>query len=378
MERIERVFSDYDAQGIHRTGTETDTRSARWLAEMVEAAGQEPILTGFPFSRIDPISSYMTVGEDRIEGFPYFDASFTDAEGIEGRLGDLSSDVPIGVGNPWGDEARTFTAAREESRFRAMVAIADGSGRNIAPGLILMNADRFKSPFGPPVLQVSSTDGDRLRRAAANGESARICASAKRTDVEAFNVEARVKGKQPDLAPVVVMTPRSGWYHCTSERVGGIACWLEMVHSLTETKPERDVWFVASTGHELGHVGLDHFLEQHPSIVKDAHMWIHLGANFSASRSPAILLQTSHADLESLALQAMAKQGAEPANIMPPDRRPLGEARNVYDGNGRYISLLGSNGLFHHIDDHWPDAVDMDITVRLIDAFVDILRQIVR
>ncbi len=44
----------------------------------------------------------------------------------------------------------------------------------------------------------------------------------------------------------------------------------------------------------------------------------------------------------------------------------------------RAISLLGSNGLFHHIDDRWPHAVDLDKTVRLVDAFTDILLQIAR
>ena len=377
MERIKRIFEDYDAQGIHRTGTETDALSAHWLAEMITQAGEEPILTPFPFSRIDTVKASLRVGDREIEGIPYFDGTFTDTHGIKGALGDLVSGMPVAVGNPWGTEARAFTEARRENRFQAMVAIADGSDRNIAPGLILMNADRFKTPFGPPVLQISSEEAAWLGAAAA-GESAQVIAHIDRTQVEAFNVEVRIKGKKTHLAPVLVMTPRSGWYHCTSERGGGIACWLEMVRYLSRNRPGRDVWFVASTGHELGHVGLDHFLEEHPSITAKAHMWIHLGANFAAIESPAILLQTSGKALETITLEAMTEKKTRPANIMPPGRRPLGEARNIYDGNGRYISLLGSNGLFHHIDDRWPHAVDMDITVRLIDAFTDILAQMTR
>jgi len=196
--------------------------------------------------------------------------------------------------------------------------------------------------------------------------------------VDAFNVETRVKGRNPSLPPVVVMTPRSGWYHCVSERGGGIACWLEMIRRLSENRPNRDVWFVASTGHELGHVGLDHFLDQHPSLVKDAHIWIHLGANFAAAKSPAVHLQSSEKALEALALKAMGKENVRPATIMPPGRRPWGEARNIYDGQGRYISLLGLNGLFHHIDDRWPESVDMKTTVRLVDAFIDIIQHVAR
>lgn len=375
VKRIEQIFKDYDEQGFHRTGTETDTRNAHWLVETIKRMGQTPRLVSFPFSRIDPIKTTLRVGNREIEGIPYFDCEFTDSNGIRGRLGDLSGDALIAVGNPWGSEAKAFTEARRENRFRAMIAIADGSGRNISPGLILMNAEQFRHPFGPPVLQVSSEDGPWLRDAAATGKDAHVIVDVKRTPVEAFNVEVRVKGKDAGLPPVVVMTPRSGWYHCTSERGGGVACWLEMIRILSAKKPNRDVWFIASTGHELGHVGLDHFLEQHKNLIKDARLWIHLGANFSAAKEPAVLLQTSDKDLESLALEAIGKKKVLPANKMPPGRRPHGEARNIFDGGGRYISLLGSNGLFHHIDDRWPHAVDMDKTIRLIDAFTDILVQ---
>ncbi|MDP6926473.1 MAG: hypothetical protein QGG84_05245 [Rhodospirillales bacterium] len=55
-----------------------------------------------------------------------------------------------------------------------------------------------------------------------------------------------------------------------------------------------------------------------------------------------------------------------------PGQRPLGEARNIYDGGGRYISLLGRNGLFHHPADVWPDAVDLEKTTRWVAAFTDI------
>ena len=41
-----------------------------------------------------------------------------------------------------------------------------------------------------------------------------------------------------------------------SERGGGLACWLEIMRAVRNGKPARDVLFVASSGHELGHLGL--------------------------------------------------------------------------------------------------------------------------
>ena len=57
-------------------------------------------------------------------------------------------------------------------------------------------------------------------------------------------------------------------------------------------------------------------------------------------------------------------------HVTPIGERPRGEARNIYDGGGRYVSLLGTNPLFHHPDDRWPEAVDTEKTARLVQASV--------
>ena len=53
--------------------------------------------------------------------------------------------------------------------------------------------------------------------------------------------------------------------------------------------------------------------------------------------------------------------------------RPLGEARNIYDGGGQYISLLGGNPLFHHPDDRWPDAIDMPKLLKLNNMMINMI-----
>ncbi|MDX1385563.1 MAG: hypothetical protein R3190_18065, partial [Thermoanaerobaculia bacterium] len=178
--------------------------------------------------------------------------------------------------------------------------------------------------------------------------------------------------------PLVVMTPRSGWWRCASERAGGIAVWLETLRALAAATPARTTELVASTGHELGHYGLDHYLESRQAWLGDAVAWIHLGANFGAAVGGAILFQSSDEEMRSLALSRLAERGVEPAQETPPGQRPLGEARNVFDGGGRYISILGSNGLFHHPDDRWPDAVDVALTARVARAVADVAVELTR
>src|SRR5205085_9900985 len=102
----------------------------------------------------------------------------------------------------------------------------------------------------------------------------------------AFNGVAAGPGTNKGAAPLVVMTPRSGWWNCASERGGGLACWLEIMRAARDAAPARDILFVASSGHELGHLGLDSFIERRPGLVSAARTWIHLGANIGAAHGP--------------------------------------------------------------------------------------------
>ena len=114
----------------------------------------------------------------------------------------------------------------------------------------------------------------------------------------AINVQVTIKGKQPELSPLAIMTPRSAWWTCTSERGGGITVWLECIRQFAASPPARDVIFTANSGHELSHLGLDHFLRNHESLIKDAHAWLHLGANFGARDGREIVHASSEKYLD--------------------------------------------------------------------------------
>src|SRR3954454_9186374 len=123
----------------------------------------------------------------------------------------------------------------------------------------------------------------------------------------ADNILATVRGSRADLPPLVVMTPRSGWWRCASERGGGLACWLEIMRAMREAQPVRDVMFVASSGHELGHLGLDDFMARRPGLVSGAKAWIHLGANIGAAQGPGNNLQASDDTMEKMMADAMVE-----------------------------------------------------------------------
>lgn len=377
-DRIETIFARWDALGEHRTGTTADNDTAQWLADEVHAIGAAPTLQAFPFRRRTIEQASIEVAGRFAQGMPAFDGGSTGPRGIDGPLGSLGSSARIGLTlappalAPGAGAA--LAAAREGNLHRAIVVVTDGT--QVKPGLAPINADHYATPFGPPVLQLDSLNEDWLMQAAAAGAGARVIIEDSWQDTTAINVEARIEGRDPQAAPLVVMTPRSGWWRCSSERGGGIAVWLEMLRHFQTHQPRRTVLFTANTGHELGHLGLDYYLQKNPGLAKSAHAWIHLGANFAAAYGARVRLQVSSDYLRDIATAAMARFDATPDVVTPVATPPSGEARSVFDQGGQYVSLLGDNRLFHHPDDRWPSAVDTLRTTQIACAFVDLAAEL--
>jgi hypothetical protein len=299
-----------------------------------------------------------------------FDGAFTDPAGIAGPLGNLNSDAMIGLAEmpPNAAEAGALGEARRQNRHQAIVAITRGT----RPGFCPSNADSFLRPFGPPVLQVGGDEAPLLADCARVGAKVLLTAHVERTQAQAFNVTTLVSGANKSLPPLVVMTPRSGWWRCASERGGGLACWLEIMRATRDAKPVRDVLFVASSGHELGHLGLDNYIVRRPGLVPAAKAWIHLGANIGAAQGPANNLQASDDEMESMMIEAMTRAGLRIDRRLPRGAVPRGEAENVHRGGGRYISIIGSNDLFHNPSDRGADTVDLNVIERFATTFAKV------
>lgn len=386
--RIAQILERWDAIGEHRTGTDGDRRTADWLIAELQALGLHADRQGFPFRRRSVREAWVELDDVRIDGLPCFDGGATAAP-LEARLrpiaatgshidGEPSAEAgAIGVGTfspaALDPATRALAAARGAHAHAALIAIA--SGQDVRPGLAVVNAEAYAEPSPLPVLQVATEHRQRLQEAAAAGRTARLQISFDEALTEAFNVLARVPGRDPGLAPVVVMTPRSSWWTSTAERGGGIVVWLEAARMLAQRPPLRTVILAANTGHELGHLGFEAWLGTAPGLLTTAHVWVHLGANFAA-RDGQVRYQASNTGLLALGLEALAAEGVEPEAITPVGSRPLGEARNVFDGNGRYVSLLGSNPLFHHPDDRWPEAVDLAKTAALTQAMLALVERL--
>ena len=130
---------------------------------------------------------------------------------------------------------------------------------------------------------------------------------------------------------------------------------------------------MATSGHELGHLGIDSFIERRPGLVSAAKAWIHLGANIGAAQGPGNNLQASDDEMESMLIAEVAtKAGLTIDRRLPRGVVPRGEAENVHRGGGRYISIIGNNDLFHNMSDRGADAVDLAVIELFASAFAKV------
>jgi len=371
-ERIDRMVREYDAQGHHRTATAVDAASAEWLRDLLREARLGASLEEYPFRRLVPGEARLEVGDRHFEGLPAFDSTLTGSEGVGGRLGKLGSNAEIGVvAAPPANATDDLEQARRAASHRAIIHITTAGHLGLAP----RNAAAFPAQYGPPVLQVSSEHRDAIESLAAEGAQARLVASGHHEDTSAANVIASVKGTKTGLAPVAVMTPRSGWWQCASERGGGIACWVEIARALGESPLRRDAFLVATTAHELGYWGLEQYLARRPDLATGALLWLHLGASVGAAIAPRPHLFASGEELAALAQRALLDARGPDVTLVPVGSRPGGESGNIHDRQGRYVSFLGGSAVFHVEADRWPSAVDTQAVESYVAACLSILRE---
>ena len=347
MSRAADWLRSWDSQGLHRTGTDGDEAGAAWLAQEAASLGASVSSETFTLDRVDPVDCYVEVDGGRTDGVPVFDAPPTGSEGISGTIG---TDIGVVQLSPHAVYSGEYRTLRRSASYRALVIVCHGT----QPGLGLLNAEQFREPYGAPAIHVTEP---------VRGRVARVVAHYRRTPASARNILIHLAGADPTRPPLVVMTPRSSWWQSTAERGGGLVCWLECLRALLAEPPACDVVMTANSGHELGHLGLDEFLAHRPGWERTA-IWIHWGANIGAAAGELTVMS---ADDE---LRAMAtSELSDVAHAFAPKMKvPSGETRDIHRAGGRYLTLVGSNPLFHLPQDRWPHAVDVAAIERIASA----------
>ena len=276
-----RLIREYQDCGDHRTGTPGDDAATAWIVDALRGcdihAGAQP----FTFPRVDVRTGDVATAAGTVSGVPLYDGGATGPGGVSGPLVEAES-VPGGIAL-WRAGSETplhgpgIYGPLGEAAAAGTLGVAIIAGDDLG-GPVVRNAERIDDPFELPVIQIAPRDAGPLTP----GSQARLTLDFARAPGRATNVVGMCPGADPAAAPVVLMTPKSGWYTCAAERGGGIAVWLGVAREAAVDAAPRALWLVASSGHELHHYGLDAYLDDLPIAVAEARCWVHLGASIGA------------------------------------------------------------------------------------------------
>jgi len=287
----EDVISYYNL-GEHRTASDVDLRTSRWLADQLRAAGLQATVQTFGLRQFFIRLSRLSIGDNPLRCFPLWYPRSTGANPIDatlvvpdkktgrqplaGKIAVVKFPFDAGPAITEGSVHAEIIQAAAKAGALAVVAITEGATKEI----IALNSPAGSEPWPVPVVLAGERDAPVLVAAAASGKRASLLLEGfDDQNAAARNVVARLdRGK--DL--IVVSTPQSGWFRCAAERGPGIALFLGLARWASRRPAGSSFLFVSTSGHELGGLGMRAFLKELAPARGRVVCWLHLGAGIAA------------------------------------------------------------------------------------------------
>jgi len=362
----------YFGFGEHRTGGPADLAVSAWLKRELAAAGYHVEQQDFAYPVFDLTAAAFEIGGRAVEAFPIWTPRAGEASGplsATARPGAvLVMSFRYGTGAP--------LEASEVYRKPIEAAIAAGAAgvvvitENPVGELVAYNALPKAAPWAVPVLAVAARDGPAVMAAAQAGATARLKISGAMRQGTSNNVVGRRPGSGK---PLVISTPKSGWFGCAGERGSGIAIWLGLARRLATAK-DLNLVLVAASGHEFDGYGGHLFAQALAPSPAAARGWVHIGANVAAydfALEDGVPTRLDHpqaarllAVSDSLVPAARAAFAGQPSYEHPRDIdvQPAGGEITAYQRMG-YKPLVGILGVhpLHHTRRDRPDVTGPEL-----------------
>lgn len=363
-----RMMADiarYESFGLHRYGLASTDATLDWIAAELALAGLATTQQRFRMGRQYLLETgWLRIGDRTIDVVPQWwpppePARFELTAEI-GPGGFAHVSLPYDRGAYLNDAHR----ARLEEAFATgptavLLDIAHPSGE-----IFTYNVDQASECWPVPVLLVAPKDAALLRAGASATATLR---GGYRHDVEGRNIVGRLD--RGHARWLVVSTPVTGWFTCTGERGPGIAGFLALARLAGQTFSAHNLVFVATSGHEIGHGGMERFMHDGAPRPADTAAWAHFGSSL-ACRDPVATAINSSAALASLVDKHFA--GIRGVRLTA-EQAAIGELRDVHAaGYAGFFGMAGSHRLFHTPKDD-AAAVDAALLVPMARAFADAL-----
>ena len=355
----------YDSYGPHRYGSPGAERALVWIAEELERAGLRVSSQSFSLPRqYDFEAATLSVDVETRPVMPQWwipehQATFALTAPI------AADDIPahgsfVRLTLPF-DRGAYLTAehvAALEGAFARRPAAVLLTIDHPSGEIFTYNVDQKTQPWPVPVILVAPKDRSLLDLALQSGRPVSVSVQgAWRRDVPGRNIVGRLdRRKERWLA---ISTPVTSWFTSSCERGPGIAGFLAMARLAATRWPDVDLVFVATSGHEIGHGGMEHFLHDAAPRPDATLAWAHFGASlacFSWRRDGDRWITDREVDTRQrllLSSQAMETSAARRFNdiVATPvtgASAGIGELRDVLAaGYPRFFGMAGSHTFFH-------------------------------
>ena len=346
-----KTYSDFDC---HRTGSEKQTATEKWLLEILEKRTNTLSRFAYTYPHFQFESSVMIEGR-LVPSLPiYYEATGQ----IIGSKNILCEPIII-----------TENENEVHTRINEITTRAKASG---CDAVVLATTGMLDSLYAinvTPVLKnnlpVVLVPGYELH-ALLNG-NVHLDYAASVSERCGQNIVARL-GAHHSQAPVVITTPMSGWFSCAGERGAGLVLAIELAIQLGRT---NTVELILTSGHELSYLGgfaYTKSIETPPAAV------IHVGSCVGADNADLSAWYNNcgldFSNLEPLLneFQITTTRVTQPHS----SKSWVGEAECWAQFGCPMISIAGINSFFHTPDDQWQVAVTENSLQEMLSVLVKI------
>lgn len=370
----------YASQRDHLSGTPRSYSVTAWIAAQLRSDGLQTGSQAFAFDRFLPVEVSLSVGSHRLPAAaitPLFYSGRTGSAGLSAALADGGTGS-FDQATAKGKIVVVSIAYVENALAVGLPAAIEAAAKDGAKALVVVSqapadyprsedVDARQGTGHLPVLIVGKRTGQEVIEAARAGRTARLILDARVGRACDRDVWGTLPGRDA-TRHVIIGTPASSYVPAASERGSGIAVLLDLArhyaHLPRSERPETLV-FLATTGHEIGFLGLPALIEARPTWFKSADAYVHLGASIGSPEmtersdgsvevkpvpDPSGSLYDSENPLLAGIPALFARAGASLPST-PPHVHITGEQAYAYHVGVPLVSFSGASLFFHTAGD---------------------------
>lgn len=384
---------NYASSPDHLSGTGRSKAEMKHIASELRRAGLRIHRQAYEFPRFRPTQVDLAVGSTKLPAralAPMLYSGTTARKGVTAPLfdGGTGEFDPTGVAGKIVVVETSYVAnalainlddaieAATEGGAKGLVAVTTGPGDQ--PKWEDVNARAGTGSL--PVLMVGKDSGQAVVAAARAARPATLTLRAQTGTACDRDVYGLLRGSDPKRH-VIVGTPSSSFVPAASERGSGLAAMLGLAkHFARQPRSERPetLAFLATSGHEVGFLGLPALIAAHGKWFRGSDAYVHLGASLGAPTAvegpdgqievtpepdPSGSLYNSENSLLTDSIPAGFERSGLSLRTTEPHVRIVGEQAYAYHVGVPVVSFSGASLFFHTAAD-LPATVDPRILAK--------------